>query len=67
MVPMVYQILDLVPVFLKVHGWSLWFALCNTFSPHPTNLKVLEHSHPFHHFFTLNYTKKHYIFSLLFN
>ncbi|MFS7928762.1 hypothetical protein Hanom_Chr04g00324551 [Helianthus anomalus] len=22
------KILDLVPSFLKVHGWSLWFALC---------------------------------------
>ncbi|MFS7991936.1 hypothetical protein Hanom_Chr12g01076491 [Helianthus anomalus] len=33
MVPVVYQILDLVPSFPKVHGRSLWFALCNTFSP----------------------------------
>ncbi|MFS7940754.1 hypothetical protein Hanom_Chr05g00468131 [Helianthus anomalus] len=24
----------LVPsVFPKVHGWSMWFALCNAFSP----------------------------------
>ncbi|MFS8001542.1 hypothetical protein Hanom_Chr13g01191561 [Helianthus anomalus] len=34
------KILDLVPIFLKLHRWSLWFALCNTFSPQPTNLKV---------------------------
>ncbi|MFS7927625.1 hypothetical protein Hanom_Chr04g00311311 [Helianthus anomalus] len=27
------QILDLVPSFPKVHIWSLWFALRNTFSP----------------------------------
>ncbi|MFS7901649.1 hypothetical protein Hanom_Chr01g00002151 [Helianthus anomalus] len=40
MVPMVYQILDLVPSFPKVHGWSLWFALCNAFSRQSTNLKV---------------------------
>ncbi|MFS7980359.1 hypothetical protein Hanom_Chr10g00938521 [Helianthus anomalus] len=41
MVPMVTQILDLVPSFPKVHRWSLWFALCNTFNPKPTNPKVL--------------------------
>ncbi|MFS7909444.1 putative RNA polymerase, Rpb8, nucleic acid-binding protein [Helianthus anomalus] len=35
------KILDLVPSFSKVHRWSLWFALCSTFSPLPTNLKVL--------------------------
>ncbi|MFS8000147.1 putative ribonuclease Z [Helianthus anomalus] len=27
------KILDLVPCFSEVHGWSLWFALCNVFSP----------------------------------
>ncbi|MFS8030858.1 hypothetical protein Hanom_Chr17g01539031 [Helianthus anomalus] len=27
------KIFDLVPSFPKVHGWSLWFALCNTFGP----------------------------------
>ncbi|MFS7906981.1 hypothetical protein Hanom_Chr01g00065591 [Helianthus anomalus] len=35
------KILDLLSSFSKVHGWSLWFALYNTFSPQPTNLKVL--------------------------
>ncbi|KAF5779727.1 hypothetical protein HanXRQr2_Chr12g0562911 [Helianthus annuus] len=35
MVPLVNQILDLVPSFTKVHRWSLWFVLCNTFSPQP--------------------------------
>ncbi|MFS7909977.1 hypothetical protein Hanom_Chr02g00100881 [Helianthus anomalus] len=30
--------LDLVRSFSEVHGWSLWFALCNAFSPHsPVN------------------------------
>ncbi|MFS7954973.1 hypothetical protein Hanom_Chr07g00636991 [Helianthus anomalus] len=36
------KILDMVvPSFLNVHGWSMWFALCNTFGPQPTILKVL--------------------------
>ncbi|MFS7908638.1 hypothetical protein Hanom_Chr01g00085501 [Helianthus anomalus] len=34
------KILDSVPSFTKVHGWSLWFALCNAISPQPANLKV---------------------------
>ncbi|MFS7907817.1 hypothetical protein Hanom_Chr01g00075791 [Helianthus anomalus] len=25
--------MDLVPKFVKVHRWSLWFAFCNAFSP----------------------------------
>ncbi|MFS7908350.1 hypothetical protein Hanom_Chr01g00082141 [Helianthus anomalus] len=29
----VTKILGLVPGFTKVRGWSLWFALCNAFSP----------------------------------
>ncbi|MFS8005858.1 hypothetical protein Hanom_Chr13g01242341 [Helianthus anomalus] len=33
--------LNLAASFLKVHGWILWFAVCNMFSPQPTNLKVL--------------------------
>ncbi|MFS7958526.1 hypothetical protein Hanom_Chr07g00679681 [Helianthus anomalus] len=33
MVPLVYQILDLVLSFLEVHVWPRWFALCNAFSP----------------------------------
>ncbi|MFS8001576.1 hypothetical protein Hanom_Chr13g01191951 [Helianthus anomalus] len=36
------KVLNLVRSFPKVHEWSLWFALCNTFSHQPTNLKVLE-------------------------
>ncbi|MFS7960686.1 hypothetical protein Hanom_Chr08g00705961 [Helianthus anomalus] len=26
------KILDLVASFSKVHGWSMWFALCNAIS-----------------------------------
>ncbi|MFS7944035.1 hypothetical protein Hanom_Chr06g00507281 [Helianthus anomalus] len=33
MVHVVYQNLNLVPTFSKVHEWSTWFAFCNTFSP----------------------------------
>ncbi|KAJ0666687.1 hypothetical protein HanPI659440_Chr17g0669541 [Helianthus annuus] len=31
--PYGWLILDLVHSFPKVHGWSLWVVLCNTFSP----------------------------------
>ncbi|MFS7994691.1 hypothetical protein Hanom_Chr12g01109031 [Helianthus anomalus] len=34
MSPVVHQILYLVPSFPKIHRWSLWFALCNVFSPY---------------------------------
>ncbi|MFS7967399.1 hypothetical protein Hanom_Chr09g00785331 [Helianthus anomalus] len=37
MVHVVFQNFGLVPSFPKVQGWSLWFALCNVFSPQPTN------------------------------
>ncbi|MFS7967858.1 hypothetical protein Hanom_Chr09g00790671 [Helianthus anomalus] len=33
MVPMVYQNFGFGPSFSKVHGWFLWFAHCNAFSP----------------------------------
>ncbi|MFS7900127.1 hypothetical protein Hanom_Chr00s096221g01801411 [Helianthus anomalus] len=33
MVPTFYQSLDLIPSFTIVHEWSLWFGLCNAYSP----------------------------------
>ncbi|MFS8005817.1 hypothetical protein Hanom_Chr13g01241781 [Helianthus anomalus] len=27
------KILDMVPSFLKLHEWSMWFAFCDAFSP----------------------------------
>ncbi|KAJ0950683.1 hypothetical protein HanPSC8_Chr02g0051141 [Helianthus annuus] len=33
MVLVIYQNFGFGPDFLKVHGWSLWFAFCNAFSP----------------------------------
>ncbi|MFS8034446.1 hypothetical protein Hanom_Chr17g01581231 [Helianthus anomalus] len=48
MVPVVYQIFNLVPSFQKVHGWSLWFALCNAFNP-----QVCQKSHGWFLWFAL--------------
>ncbi|MFS8031172.1 hypothetical protein Hanom_Chr17g01542681 [Helianthus anomalus] len=31
--PWFTKILDLVSSFPKVHRWSMWFVLCNAFSP----------------------------------